>query len=133
MNCQVLPPSSERQTPLLLGSGGGACPPRPPPPPPPPPRWPGCTRVPSSLTPAPVPPLAPTSICAKTTFGLVRQISSPMRPMIGLFGNPVPASFVHVLPASTVFQIALPGPPPLNPQATRRRWYDAANSVFGLE
>ncbi len=53
-------------------------------------------------------------------------MSSPMRPMIGLAGRPLPVNFVHVLPASTVFQMALPGPPPLKPQGCRRRWYDAA-------
>src|ERR1051325_11411958 len=56
-----------------------------------------------------------------------------MRPMIGLVGSPLPANFVQVLPASTVFQMPLPGPPPLKPHGTRRRWYDAAYSVFGFD
>jgi hypothetical protein len=29
---------------------------------------------------------------------------------------------IQVLPASLVFQIALPGPPPLKQQPLRRRW-----------
>ena len=51
--------------------------------------------------------------------------------MMGLIGRPL-VSFVHVFPASVVFQMPLPGPPPLKPQGVRRRWYDAAMSVFGL-
>ena len=46
--------------------------------------------------------------------------------MIGLVGRPLPVSFVQVLPASVVFQMPLPGPPPLKPHGVRRRWYDAA-------
>src|SRR5574338_136860 len=114
MNFHDRPPSSERQTPLFVGSGGGGCCPRPPPPAPPP-RCPGGTRLPSSFTPAPVPPDGPTSICARITLGLVRQMSSPMRPMIALSGRPLPVTFVHVFPASVVFQMALLGPPPLKP------------------
>src|SRR5215475_7311968 len=101
---QVLPLSSERQTPLRFGSGGWldcACwpppPPNPPPPPPPPPP-PVCS------SPPPAPPLAPTSICAYMTFGFERATSRPMRPTRPS-GNPAPSSLVHVLPASVVFQI----------------------------
>src|SRR6266566_3631532 len=49
MNFQVLPPSSERNTPLALGFGGPVWPPRPPPPPPPPPA------CPPAAAPAPAP------------------------------------------------------------------------------
>jgi hypothetical protein len=49
-----------------------------------------------------------------------------MRPMMGLPGRPLPVSRVHVFAPSVVFQIALPGPPPLKPHGCRRRWYDAA-------
>ena len=35
-------------------------------------------------------------------------------------------SFVQLFPASVDFQMALPGPPPLNPHGVRRRWYVAA-------
>ncbi len=59
-------------------------------------------------------------------------MSMPMRPMMGLSGSPLPVSLVQVLAPSVVFQIPLPGPPPLKPQGCRRRWYDAANSTFGL-
>ena len=59
-------------------------------------------------------------------------MSMPMRPMIGLSGSPLPVSRVQVLAPSVVFQIPLPGPPPLKPQGWRRRWYDAANSTFGI-
>src|SRR5262245_52115056 len=62
-------------------------------------------------------------------FGFERATSSPMRPSTPS-GKPLPSSFVHVLPASAVFQIAVPGPPPLKPQEVRRRWYDAAYRVF---
>src|SRR5262252_8450531 len=125
---QVLPLSSERQTPLRFGSGGWldcACwppPPKPPPPPPPPPPKP---PPPVCSSPPPAPPLAPTSICAYTTFGFERETSRPMRPNKPA-GKPLPSSFVHVFPASAVFQTALPGPPPLKPQEVRRRWYEAA-------
>src|SRR5690348_14935442 len=63
---QVLPPSSERYTPLPLGSGGVPAPPRPPPPPPPP-RPPPPSHsgsVPAVQLPPPVsppPPRPPTS------------------------------------------------------------------------
>src|SRR5579872_356785 len=55
---QVLPPSSERKTPLPLGSGAAAAPPRPPPPPPPP-RPPPASHsasVPAGQLPPPVSP-----------------------------------------------------------------------------
>ena len=59
-------------------------------------------------------------------------MSMPMRPMIGLSGRPLPVSFVQVFAPSVVFQMALPGPPPLKPHGCRRRWYDAAKSTFGF-
>src|SRR6266851_4007591 len=125
--CHVLPLSSERQTPGFFGSRGigvgeaaglaagaalaegeglGVAPGDPPPP--------GFGSSP------PVPALAPTSICAYTTFGFDRETSMPMRPS-NPSGSPFPCSFVHVLPASVVFQIPEPGPPPLNPHEVRRR------------
>src|SRR3954471_9254302 len=108
--------------PDLFGSGGGGgWLPRPPPPPPPPRPAFGSTSVPSSFTPAPVPPLAPTSIDAEIVEGVERGTSRPMRPMIGLVGRPLPLIFVHVLPASVVFQMPLPAQPPLNPHGWRRR------------
>jgi hypothetical protein len=45
----------------------------------------------------------------------------PMRPY-SPSGRPLPVSFVHVAPLSVLFQSALPGPPPLKPNAVRRRW-----------
>src|ERR1051325_4621656 len=118
----VFPLSSERHTPDFFGSSGvgvgeaagvalgdgeglglgAACPP----------------IVGSS---PPVPTLAPTSICAYTMFGFERETSSPMRPS-NPSGSPAPSSFFQVLPASIVFQIPLPGPPPLKPNLVLRRW-----------
>ena len=43
-----------------------------------------------------------------------------MRPYVP-GGSPLPLSFDQLLPASVVFQIALPGPPPLKQQLVRRR------------
>src|SRR5690349_25002249 len=60
-------------------------------------------------------------------------MSRPMRPIIGLSGRPLPESLVHFFPASTVFHKPLPAPPPLKPQGVRRRWYDAANRILGLD
>src|SRR5438093_3584943 len=65
--------------------------------------------------------------------GFERAISSPMRPMMGLTGRPLPDSFVHVFAPSVVFHKPLPGPPPLKPQGVRRRWYDAAMSTSGFD
>src|SRR5690242_10678685 len=104
----VLPPSSERKTPLPFGLGGAGGPPRPPRPPPPPcpppppgtpatpgvsalaspppppppnpPRPPGGIGPPSAVVPPPVPPLAPTSTCAYTIFGLARKTEIATRP-----------------------------------------------------
>ena len=56
--------------------------------------------------------VAPSSISAK---------SRPIRPRIGLSGRPLPVSFVHALPPLVVFQMPLPGPPPLKPHGWRRR------------
>ena len=60
-------------------------------------------------------------------------MSIPMRPIIGLSGRPLPVSFVHFLPPSVVFHSPLPGPPPLKPHGTRRRWYEAAKRMFGFD
>ena len=119
MNCQVLPPSSERQTPLLVGSGAACCPPRPPPPPPPPPRWPGCTSD---------------AVVIDTGAGPAARTDFDLRvDHVGFGPADVEAdaaddrivrqarcrsACVHVLPASVVFQMPLPGPPPLNPQGS---------------
>ena len=115
------PPRLPRR-PARAPAAGTAASPSPPGAPPPPRPCPGACSLPSAVTPAPVPPLAPTSNCATMTFGLVRQISRPMRPMMGLSGRPLPVSFVQVLPPSVVFHNALPGPPPLKPCGVRRRW-----------
>src|SRR6185369_7237502 len=77
----------------------------------------------------PVPTLAPTSICAYIIFGFERETSRPMRPR-SPSGRPPPSSFFQVLPASIVFQIPLPGPPPLKPKLVRRRWYEAAYRIL---
>ena len=53
--------------------------------------------------------------------------------MIGLSGSPLPVSFVQVFAPSVVFQMPLPGPPPLKPHGCRRRWYEAAKSTFGFD
>src|ERR1043166_5993181 len=116
----VLPLSSERHTPDFFGSSGvgvgdatglalgdgdglglGAGPP-------------GVGSSP------PVPALAPTSICARITFESDRETPSPIRPSRPS-GKPLPSSFFQVLPASIVFQMPLPGPPPLKPKLVRRR------------
>jgi hypothetical protein len=52
-------------------------------------------------------------------FGLDAAMLSAMRPYVP-GGSPF-VSLVHVFPASSVFQIALPGPPPLKQQLVRRR------------
>ena len=52
-----------------------------------------------------------------------------MRPSIPS-GKPPPVMRAQFLPASVLFHRPLPGPPPLKPHGTRRRWYDAAYSVF---
>jgi photosystem II stability/assembly factor-like uncharacterized protein len=44
--------------------------------------------------------LAPTSICAITTFGFDFEIASAMRPRIGLVGRPGAETFFHVSPPS---------------------------------
>src|SRR5215470_10574483 len=54
-----------------------------------------------------------------------------MRPTSPSVGRPF-VSLVQVAPPSIVFQIALPGPPPLYPNGVRRRWKEAAYSVSGL-
>src|SRR6185503_5320673 len=64
--------------------------------------------------------LSPASICAYTTLGFDRATSIAMRPYVP-GGNPLPVSFVHVRPASSVFHNALPGPPPLKQHPSRRR------------
>src|SRR6266540_339026 len=140
---QVFPLSSERQTPAFFGSGGvgvgdaaglaegeapgagdgegeadgvglglGVAPP---------PAT-GCSSP-------PVPVVAPTSICAYRVFGFDRDTSRPMRPS-NPEGNPPPSSFFQLFPASTVFQIPLPGPPPLNPHEVLRRWYEAEYKIL---
>ena len=51
------------------------------------------------------------------TFGLLRENARPTRPRRPYAGKPPPSIRFQVFPASIVFQSALPGPPPLNPQA----------------
>src|SRR5271157_3144821 len=53
-------------------------------------------------------------------------------PSLG-FGQPGPSSLVQVSPPSVVFHRPLFGPPPLNPHHVRRREYEAAYTVLGLE
>src|SRR5215831_3899659 len=154
MNVHVLPPSSERNTPLAFGSGGAGGPPRPPrpPPPPPPPPAPPAAGAPgasdsvapppnpprprcgppSAAVPPPVPALAPTSTCAYTIFGFALYTDIAMRPYIPSFalGQPAPSSLVHVSPPSVVFHSALFELPPLNPHQVRRRAYDDAYTVL---
>ena len=49
-----------------------------------------------------------------------RALGMPIRPS-GPDGTPL-VSLVQVRPASLLFHIALPRPPPLKPQVARRRW-----------
>src|SRR5581483_10160333 len=137
---QLRPLLSERKRPLaFVSSLGGSCgcaPPRPPRPapegapllhqskPPRPPPAGGFSSPPAAAAaPAALParPVSPASICTYTTFGLERDTPIARRPHVPP-GRPLPVSFVHVRPASSVFQRALPGPPPLKQQPLRRRW-----------
>ena len=52
-------------------------------------------------------------------FGFDAETPIAIRPNVPV-GSPF-VSFVHVFPASSVFQTALPGPPPLKQQLVRRR------------
>src|SRR6185436_4235518 len=117
--CQVFPLSSDRHTPGFFGSTGvgvgdaaglalavgvGV----------------GLAPRPTIGSSPPVPVLVPTSICAYMTFGVDLDTSRPIRPNTPS-GTPFPCSRVQVFPASLVFQIPDPGPPPLKPQDVRRR------------
>src|SRR5688572_22041897 len=104
---QDVPPSSERQSPVLgvAGEAGAA--------PPPPRPWDG------------------PSINAYTKLPLRRKMSSAMRPN-GPSGSPLPESRVHVSPPSLDRQMPLPGPPPFMQQALRTRWYVEANIMRGF-
>src|SRR6185503_10319777 len=64
------------------------------------------------------------SMSAMSTLGLDREMSNWMRPLSPA-GMPF-SIFAQVAPASVDFQSALPGPPPLKPNAERIRWYVAA-------
>src|SRR5262245_32203374 len=134
MNCHVRPPSVDFQVPESSGSGGWLPPPRPPPPPPPPPPWPRpAGGFGASLALASVVTLSgPTSICAYVTRGLERPMSSAIRPIAPL-GRPLPLTRVHVSPPFSERHMPLPGPPPAKPHDVRRRWYVAANRVFGFD
>src|SRR5262249_2015390 len=112
----VLPLSSDRQSPGRIGSAGPAVAPRPRPPGPRPPP------------PSSPPPAGPGSISAYTLFGFERKKSNPTRPHLPYGGSPPPSSFFHVLPASIVFHIALPGPPPFKPHALPPRRYQGART-----
>src|SRR5688572_13817120 len=119
MNFQVRPPSVDFHTPDDSGSGAllPLLPPRPP----------------STAAAAPSAALisalsGATSICAYTTFGLLRAISRATRPIVPL-GSPLPVMRVQVSPPSAERQMPLPGPPPANPHDVRRRWYVAANNT----
>src|SRR5688572_12327097 len=65
-------------------------------------------------------------------FGSEGANASAMRPILPA-GRPLPASRVHRSPPSSERQMPLPGPPPTKQHAVRRRWYVAANSVFGFD
>ena len=62
------------------------------------------------------------------TFGLERATAMPMRPLSPA-GNPLSA-LLQVTPASVDLKRPLPGPPPLNANPLRRRWYVAAKSTL---
>src|SRR5690242_7970883 len=93
MNFQVLPPSSDRNTPLAFGSGGACGPPRPPRPPPPPP----CPAAPPATAPGPAVPGAVSvddSVCAPAP-------PKPPRPRCGPPSAAVPPPVPALAPTST--------------------------------
>ena len=60
------------------------------------------------------------STSAYTVLGLLREMATLMRPFI-VSGKPPPLTFVHVFPASVLFQSALPTPPLLRKYGPRTR------------
>ena len=82
----------------------------------------GLRQRPSSFTPAPVPPLGPTSIDAQYTVdGFDRAISRPIRPIIGLSGRPFPVSLSRFRAVGCLPDAAA-GAAAVEPQGCRRRW-----------
>src|SRR6185503_10238702 len=70
------------------------------------------------------------SMCAITTFGLLRAIASPILPVFPA-GSPL-VSFLNVLPPSVVLKMPPLAPPLSRLHAVRLRSQKPTYSVFGL-